>query len=199
MKTCRDCGVELVAGENWYPSYVERGDCICKECWREYCRRWQKANPEKVREANRRWHEANLEKAREAVRRYRKANPERVRESSRRWYEANPEKAREKDRRWAQANSEKVREYCRHRRALKRNATIKPVDEQAVYELNGHVCIYCGTTENLELDHVAPLTKGGAHCEENLVVACRSCNSSKHDKPLEEWLQTQPRAIAWVV
>jgi len=101
-------------------------------------------------------------------------------------------------RRWREANPEKQREYNRRRRALKSNATIEPVDELAVYERDGRMCIYCGATEDLALDHIVPLNGGGSHREDNLVVACRSCNSSKGAKPLEEWLETQPKAIVWV-
>jgi len=85
------------------------------------------------------------------------------------------------------------------RRALKLGATVGDVNEAAVYELSGHACIYCGATTNLSLDHIVPLARGGAHSEENLVVACRRCNSSKGGKPLVQWLQTQPTAVAWVV
>ena len=38
------------------------------------------------------------------------------------------------------------------------------------------------------LDHVTPLSKGGAHVIENLVPACRPCNSSKGDKLLADWI-----------
>lgn len=47
-----------------------------------------------------------------------------------------------------------------------------------------HTCRYCGialTQENWSLDHVVPLSKGGAHDRTNVVPSCRSCNSSKKD------------------
>lgn len=123
------------------------------------------------------------------------------------WREAHPgycaEKGRKRRengyyRKWCAENRDKVREYGRRRRALKNGATIEPVDEAAIYEQAGYMCIYCGATEDLALDHIVPLAGGGPHSEENLVVACRSCNSSKGAKPLEDWLQTRPRALAWV-
>jgi len=78
------------------------------------------------------------------------------------------------------------------------------VDEAEIYERDGHMCLYCGATEDLTLDHltldhIIPLAKGGPHSEDNLIVACRSCNSSKGIKPLMEWLQTQPNALPWVM
>ena len=117
---------------------------------------------------------------------------------NRQWVKANPEKHREHNSQWREANPEKAREGCRRYRARKRNATIEPVDEAAVYVLNGRMCIYCGATENLTLDHIVPIARGGSHSEDNLVVACGSCNSSKNAKPLAAWLQTQPYSIAWV-
>ena len=110
-----------------------------------------------------------------------------------------PEKVAKWIRRWQQKNPDKVREISRRYRARKNDATIGPVDEERIYKLYDYMCIYCGMTDNLSLDHVVSLNNGGAHCEDNLVVACQSCNSSKHVKALEEWLQTQPKARAWVV
>jgi len=43
-----------------------------------------------------------------------------------------------------------------------------------------YACVYCGATEDLTLDHVIPRSRGGSHAPENLVTACRSCNSRKH-------------------
>ncbi len=41
-------------------------------------------------------------------------------------------------------------------------------------------CHYCGGTHLLGIDHVRPLTSGGTNTTDNLVVCCRSCNSSKY-------------------
>jgi len=48
-------------------------------------------------------------------------------------------------------------------------------------------CIYCGSTENLSLDHIIPLSKGGPDIISNQVFACRSCNSSKGNKDIFYW------------
>ncbi|MCX6685069.1 MAG: HNH endonuclease [Methanoregula sp.] len=48
-------------------------------------------------------------------------------------------------------------------------------------------CIYCGSAENLSLDHIIPLSKGGPDIISNQVYACRSCNSSKGDKDIFYW------------
>jgi hypothetical protein len=55
-----------------------------------------------------------------------------------------------------------------------------------VFERDGEVCRYCGRTENLSVDHVVPRCQGGGDQLENLVVACRSCNSRKGGRTPEQ-------------
>jgi 5-methylcytosine-specific restriction endonuclease McrA len=50
-------------------------------------------------------------------------------------------------------------------------------------------CAYCGNRAE-HLDHVVPLSKGGADVESNMVPACAPCNLSKGAKSLEEWSRT---------
>jgi len=62
----------------------------------------------------------------------------------------------------------------------------------AIYLRDGMCCAFCGaTTEDgamLTLDHIHPRHKGGTTAAGNLITACRSCNSSKQDTPLRQWL-----------
>ena len=57
----------------------------------------------------------------------------------------------------------------------------------AVFERDGHCCVYCGSKENLQCDHVVPVALGGRHTLSNLAAACRACNLSKGSKPLSKW------------
>ncbi|XP_047307320.1 uncharacterized protein LOC124910689 [Impatiens glandulifera] len=47
-------------------------------------------------------------------------------------------------------------------------------------------CQYCSSRENLTIDHVKPMARGGEWEWENLVTACFGCNSKKGQKTLEE-------------
>jgi 5-methylcytosine-specific restriction endonuclease McrA len=61
-------------------------------------------------------------------------------------------------------------------------------DDEKIKIITGQICNYCGSTEKLALDHIFPQKFGGQDTGENLIFACRSCNSSKGKKDLMEWM-----------
>lgn len=48
-----------------------------------------------------------------------------------------------------------------------------------VYSENKNECNYCGAEENLEIDHILPISKGGNSVIENLQILCKPCNILK--------------------
>jgi hypothetical protein len=52
-------------------------------------------------------------------------------------------------------------------------------------------CSYCGSMDDLTLDHMIPRIRSGPHSADNLVVSCRPCNSSKQGRDLLEWMATK--------
>lgn len=54
-----------------------------------------------------------------------------------------------------------------------------------------NACAYCGSTSNITRDHIEPVSKGGLNLISNIVPACKSCNSSKRNKPLVTWYTSQ--------
>lgn len=71
-----------------------------------------------------------------------------------------------------------------------------PLNRRAVFARDRHRCQYCGgSAENL--DHVVPRSRGGDHTWENVVAACRPCNTRKGDRTPDEAtmpLSSAPRA-----
>lgn len=59
-------------------------------------------------------------------------------------------------------------------------------DEKIKINQGGH-CAYCHATEGLSADHLIPKYRGGEDSAENIVCACRACNSSKGKKDLLLW------------
>jgi hypothetical protein len=60
-----------------------------------------------------------------------------------------------------------------------------------IFERDQYRCRYCNAAENLEIDHMTPVSKGGESVRENLQTLCRSCNRSKRSKSAEQ-VATQP-------
>ena len=61
-------------------------------------------------------------------------------------------------------------------------------------------CFYCFCRGgDLTRDHIIPLVAGGTHTWENIVPACRLCNSHKRTKPIEEFLGWIHNAPEWPI
>jgi len=54
-----------------------------------------------------------------------------------------------------------------------------------VFARDGNRCQYCGDRAE-SIDHVLPRSRGGSHTWDNVVAACRRCNSQKRDCLLQE-------------
>lgn len=82
------------------------------------------------------------------------------------------------------------------RRALRAGAAhVTYTLEQLLSKLDefGFGCSYCGRAGlNIGIDHFTPITKGGQDRIENILPACGSCNSKKHNSDCETWFRSMP-------
>jgi hypothetical protein len=62
---------------------------------------------------------------------------------------------------------------------------------QSIKEKWNYECAYCGSEENLTLDHIVPRCKGGADITRNVVCCCHSCNQSKGHEHWKLWYVQQ--------
>lgn len=130
----------------------------------------------------------------------------------RKWEQGHPEKKREydkinglrhKDRKraglqnWRNNNRAANQVINQRRYALEKNALgeFTVDDYRKQYKAQGGKCYYSSDQCNgpLQIDHVTPLSKGGTHWPNNIVLACRFHNCSKRDKLLHEWPEGQRR------
>ena len=61
----------------------------------------------------------------------------------------------------------------------------EPIPEDVrffVWRRDGGKCAKCGSKENLEFDHIIPVSKGGSSTERNIQLLCEKCNREKSNK-----------------
>lgn len=139
-----------------------------------------------VKEANRRWVANNPEKVKAAQDRYSQANRDTKAAKARAHRSANPESVALSQKKWHMRNSIKVREYSHRRRALKLSLDDGTVDLEKLFEAWDGVCGICGepVIGETHIDHIIPLSKGGAHAQVNLQITHKRCNLVKGAKIL---------------
>lgn len=172
-----------------------------------YNKKYLRANPAKAKEirssaaskaSKRRWLERNAERERAKASERRRVkyrqDPAQGRANSLAWRLANPEKAkaiRERSYYSDIAHSRLMGQASeQRRRAVRRSAPGRGVSKEVwlgVCELFDGVCAYCLTAKATSMDHVVPMAKGGAHDVDNIVPACKSCNSRKGVKSILEF------------
>jgi 5-methylcytosine-specific restriction endonuclease McrA len=63
---------------------------------------------------------------------------------------------------------------------------------ERIKEFDSH-CGYCSgqfPQDELEIEHLIPLSDGGTHVLMNVIPVCRLCNSKRKNTPLHQWLPT---------
>jgi hypothetical protein len=87
--------------------------------------------------------------------------------------------------------------HTAYSRAKKYGVYYETVNPIKVFERDGWVCKQCGIEtprskrgtqeqDSPELDHIFPISRGGAHSYSNTQLLCRKCNSQKGNKVISE-------------
>ncbi|CAN8244545.1 unnamed protein product [Cochlearia groenlandica] len=69
---------------------------------------------------------------------------------------------------------------------IKRRRVKNSLSRKNILLRDDYTCQYCSARENLTIDHVIPISRGGQWTWQNLVAACSRCNSKKGQKTVEE-------------
>jgi len=140
------------------------------------------ADPERRRAYGRDWIRRNAEKARAAMRRWRQRHPDQHAAEGRAYYARNKKRLDLRNSAYNRANPEVVRakwqNYRARRAAAQGSFTAKQwLELVAQYHRR---CAYCGEQAILVVEHRVPLSRGGTNNINNILPACRPCNSRKH-------------------
>lgn len=109
-------------------------------------------------------------------------------------YAKRPEvKAMQRDgiKRWKERDRKRWREFHRidmeNRRARCKGAEgqLTKAEWGAIVVRYDGRCLSCGFSGDVHIDHIIPLSAGGAHTKENVQPLCPSCNNSKRTKTID--------------
>ena len=118
------------------------------------------------------------------ARRWRLDNPEKMKAARAAWEAENIDIRRRFRRRSKKLNPELNRSYASARKARLRGQLVVPFSAEQLRQrlsMFGGLCWMCGSPGTV-VDHVKPISAGGAHALSNLRPACAHCNGSKGAK-----------------
>ena len=123
-----------------------------KEEKKEYNKKYREEHKEKSQEYDKKWREENKEKISEYNKKYKEENKEKILEYNKKWREENKEyykEYNEKNKKWREEYDKKYRELNREKKREQR----KEKRAHCIEYLGGK-CVVCGTTHNLQFDHI---------------------------------------------
>jgi len=168
---CMECGEEK--------PLKARGMCgACYQTW------WSRRNPAKAAATLKRYRVKNREKRAAKTRQWKADNPEKVAASRRQYYEENREREAINSRRWAQENPEAKAAKKSRRRARKKTLPDTLTAQEAARILAIGRAVY--PNQELHLDHIVPISKGGGTTLGNVHFIPASLNFGKGNRLPQE-------------
>lgn len=157
-------------------------------------KKWRDRNPEKAKAQRRKWYQSNTAKSRSAGKAWTKANRVKVRANFKKWSDANRERVRALRNEWIRTHPDEIKliraagRINRRTREAKNGGRCTTTDLLSVFAKCNSCCVVCGTTEEIEVDHVMPVTLGGPSDPVNLQLLCVLHNREKMTKHPAAWL-----------
>jgi 5-methylcytosine-specific restriction endonuclease McrA len=154
----------------------------CKECSNKICKEYNNNNRDRLTKYRKEYYTNNRDKKLKYQKEYHNNNRDRLNKYRKEHHKTERGKLIHK-------LSSQNRRY---RKQYNTNPGDKLTKKNIEYltEVYKH-CAYCSTpltSENTHIDHIHPLSKGGSHSIDNVVLSCKDCNLKKNAKTLEQWL-----------
>jgi 5-methylcytosine-specific restriction endonuclease McrA len=108
-------------------------------------------------------------------------------------YRKNPEKKKASVLKHIKSNPDAHRLRRLKRRAAQQENGVFVVAPKEIQKILNSVCIFCGATDNITVEHLIPLSRGGRHSIGNLAPSCKSCNSAKGTRTVMEFRLNRKR------
>jgi 5-methylcytosine-specific restriction endonuclease McrA len=176
----------------------------CQACKKQAKKEYRLRNKNKIRELKHASYLRNREHVLDHVKSYRQANLEARREYDRQQYQ----KTKPQRKMYIESKREHIRAYDRDRQRrpmrvawrriygrlqnhLRRTRynTLTATEWKSRLEEFNYKCAYClQGVNNLEMEHMVPVTEGGKTEMNNIVPSCPTCNRKKSNKNLLEWV-----------
>ena len=218
MKKCTKCGLELTEDKFNKDRNCKDGlRARCKGCCRqyrqdnktkitEYNKQYSLSNKVAQAEHKNRWYQENRVAQIEKHKQWQRNNRATRSEYQKQYYWEN-KVAYNKKKQYYQENKVARAEYAKEhqrnhpesqrlqnqkRRALKLRLprTLTMTQWERIKMHFDNRCAYCGKELQLTQDHFVALSKGGGYVVDNIIPACVSCNSSKHNSTFLNWYPT---------
>jgi len=127
---------------------------------------------------------------------YNDKNKDRKRANAIKNYNDNKEAKKAYIRKWQKANSDLVKAYkqtSKIKRRLTCESGMSSKDFSNWKRSQIKICYWCGDKcdKNYHVDHYIPLSRGGEHKAENLVISCPTCNLQKHAKDPIDFMRSR--------
>lgn len=135
-------------------------------------KKWKKAQSK----AYKKYYEKNKEKFKERARKYRENNKEKIKNNQKKYYEK--EENRIKRRLSNRKRIERLKTTSDG--TVTKNAILGMLEGQ---DRKCKLC-KCDLLSDYHIDHIHPVSKGGAHSISNIQLLCPFCNLSKKDRIL---------------
>lgn len=174
MNTCArpDCRKPFTPRGGWAGQQIYCSTRCCHYC---AAMAYTARNRQKSRDDSKLYYREHRDRHTTTVKRYRHEHPEVGREASRKL-------------------KHKRRVEIQHQRVWV--STLTTDEWLALLDAHEHRCFYCKRElKRLTQDHVTPLSRGGEHTMDNIVPACRPCNSSKGARTLYEFIVYRSGAV----
>ena len=162
-----------------------------KEHLKKYKEQWRKDNPKYMEEYKEQWYKDNPDYDKQNY----KNNKEKRKKQIQQYYINNKEKMERYKAMWRKTEKGKANNQRNHikRWAIEKDTinTLTSEEWLDILKEYDYKCAYCGCDfdENTlpTKDHIIPISKGGHNVKENIVPACRSCNSKKGNKIIQSY------------